>query len=222
MKVLAIDTCFAACMVAVVDTTTGVSYQNVVATTRGQAEILVPMIDDLLKAAGIDYAAVDLIAVDVGPGSFTGLRVGIAAARGLALALDRPVQGVMATDALYATWIKKHPDAGPIRVMIDTGRDDYFVADYQGTAGWPVALDRISIMSPDQIQTHNGPLIGTVPSTQLNLPDPSILAEAAEKLFKMSGFAGRGRAEPVYIRDAEVSISKRQGRVLLDPQIINT
>ncbi|MDM7459918.1 MAG: tRNA (adenosine(37)-N6)-threonylcarbamoyltransferase complex dimerization subunit type 1 TsaB [Paracoccus sp. (in: a-proteobacteria)] len=66
---------------------------------RGQAERLMPMLAELLDEAGLDWSSIDVIGVGTGPGNFTGIRVAVAAARGLALALDRPAVGVTATEA---------------------------------------------------------------------------------------------------------------------------
>jgi tRNA threonylcarbamoyl adenosine modification protein YeaZ len=75
--------------------------------------------DELLRAAGLAPRDVQALAVGVGPGSFTGVRIGLAAARGLALALDLPVAGVSTLDALAAG----APEAIP---LIDGGRREVF------------------------------------------------------------------------------------------------
>jgi tRNA threonylcarbamoyladenosine biosynthesis protein TsaB len=67
-----------------------------------QADRLIELIDQALRAAALDYGAIDVIAVDRGPGSFTGIRAGVAAARGLALALGRPVVAVNSLEVLAA------------------------------------------------------------------------------------------------------------------------
>lgn len=68
--------------------------------TRGHAEALMPLVDCVLKEAGIGFADLDALAVTVGPGTFTGLRVGLAAARGLALARSLPLVGVTTLEAI--------------------------------------------------------------------------------------------------------------------------
>lgn len=73
-----------------------------VAMARGHAEALLPMVARVMTAAGADFSGIDRIAVTVGPGSFTGLRVGISAARGLGLASGKPVVGVTTLAALAA------------------------------------------------------------------------------------------------------------------------
>jgi tRNA threonylcarbamoyladenosine biosynthesis protein TsaB len=89
MIVLAFDTCFGAVSVAVGGKGADGEWQMHEAyeeMTVGQAERLMPMIDEVMRAAGVDFAQVSRIAVTRGPGSFTGVRTGVAAARALALA----------------------------------------------------------------------------------------------------------------------------------------
>ena len=95
MRILAIDTALEACAAAVLDTAQGIVLaRESVAMTRGHAEALMPLIARVMEASGGGFDALDRIAVTVGPGSFTGLRVGIAAARGFALATNKPAIGL--------------------------------------------------------------------------------------------------------------------------------
>ena len=102
MRVLAMDTALGACSAAVLDTV----YGGIIAAVsqpmaRGQAEALMPLVQRVMNDASLAFADIDRIAVTTGPGSFTGLRVGIAAARGIALAAGRPIVG-LTTLAAYA------------------------------------------------------------------------------------------------------------------------
>ncbi|GBD49168.1 tRNA (adenosine(37)-N6)-threonylcarbamoyltransferase complex dimerization subunit type 1 TsaB [Methylopila sp. Yamaguchi] len=103
MRVLAIDTALGAASVAVVETDDDAAPAHVVsvAMARGHAEALMPQVRDALAAAG-GLSTVERIVVTVGPGSFTGLRVGLAAARALALARGVPIVGVTTLAALAA------------------------------------------------------------------------------------------------------------------------
>ena len=100
MTVLVIETATAACSVALLDGDRVVAARHEL-VGRGHAERLVPMIGELLAEAGQNRA--DLIQVDCGPGSFTGIRVGLAAARGLALAWGVPVTGFSALALIAVT-----------------------------------------------------------------------------------------------------------------------
>lgn len=94
MRILAFDTCFGACSVAVVDLDGAI--RNVIASrcelmATGHAERVLPMVQETMAAAACTFLQLDAIAVPHGPGTFTGVRTGIACARGLALASSLPV-----------------------------------------------------------------------------------------------------------------------------------
>jgi len=102
MLILAIDTALAACAAAVFDTDGAkILASEILPMARGHAEALMPLVARVMDRADIAFSELDRIAVTTGPGSFTGLRVGISAARGIALASGRPAVGV-STLAAYA------------------------------------------------------------------------------------------------------------------------
>lgn len=101
MIVLGLDTCLASCSVAVRDGERVLAWAREV-MARGHQERLAPMAQQVMREAGLSFDKLDRIAVTVGPGSFTGLRVGIAFAKGLAAALDLPTVGVGSLEALAA------------------------------------------------------------------------------------------------------------------------
>ena len=103
MRVLAIDTALGACAAAVLDSQAGaILASESLGMVRGHAEAVMPLIARVMDAARCEFAELDRIAVTVGPGSFTGLRVGISAARGIALAAGRPAIGLSTLSALAA------------------------------------------------------------------------------------------------------------------------
>ena len=118
-RLLIFDTAGAACSVALW-ADDSVAAERYEAMARGQAERLLPMIGEALAAAGISYAQLDGIGVTCGPGAFTGLRIGLAAARGLALTLGIPAIGITTFEALAV-----RAPAGCV-VAIDTKRNDYY------------------------------------------------------------------------------------------------
>ncbi len=91
---------------------------------RGQADHLIALIDDLLRALGLDYRALGLLAVNHGPGSFTGVRSAVAAARGLALAAGLPVLTVGSLEALAAA-VPEAP--GTLLAALDARRAQVYV-----------------------------------------------------------------------------------------------
>jgi tRNA threonylcarbamoyladenosine biosynthesis protein TsaB len=122
MKVLAFDCSGAACSAAVLIDDRPAA-QRFAAMERGHAESLLPMIEDVLREAKLTPAAIELIAVTTGPGSFTGLRIGLAAARGLALARGVPAIGVPSFDAVVADG----DDALPLIVALESKRAELFL-----------------------------------------------------------------------------------------------
>jgi tRNA threonylcarbamoyl adenosine modification protein YeaZ len=146
MRVLAIDTALAACSAAVLDT----EQPGVLATesrpmVRGHAEALMPLVADLMRRADLVLTKVDRIVVTTGPGSFTGLRVGIAAARGIALAADKPAFGVSTLSA-YAAPHLAEDDMTPVVAAIDARHDHVYLQVF-GAAGRIVTAPRLAAMS---------------------------------------------------------------------------
>ena len=101
MIVLAIDTACSACSAALARDGVVVAARSE-AMARGHAEALMPMVQAVMAEARIAWADLELVAVTNGPGSFTGLRTGLAAARGIALAQGIPVAGVTTLEAVAA------------------------------------------------------------------------------------------------------------------------
>lgn len=126
MLILAIDTALDACAAAVLDTDAAkLIAQESQNMKRGHAEALMPLIARVMKASGIGFAELDRIAVTTGPGSFTGLRVGLSAARGIALAADKPVLGLTTLTA-YAAPVVGQNAAQPVISAIDARHDHVY------------------------------------------------------------------------------------------------
>ena len=143
MRVLAIDTALAVCAVEVLDTERpGMSVRESVPMVRGHAEALMPMIARVMDVANLDFAELDRIAVTTGPGSFTGLRVGIAAARGIALAASRPSVGLSTLAAYAAPQIAKD-DTIPVVTAIDARHDQVYIQIF-GPGGRTLVPPRVA------------------------------------------------------------------------------
>jgi len=139
MLILAIDTALDACAAAVLDTDASkIVAQESQPMKRGHAEALMPLIARVMKASGVGFAALDRIAVTTGPGSFTGLRVGLSAARGIALAAGKPVVG-LTTLAAYAAPIVTDNGEHPIISAIDARHDHVY---FQAVSGGGSSLIR--------------------------------------------------------------------------------
>ena len=119
MRLLAIDTALSACSAAVLDTEHGgIVASESLPMVRGHAEALMPLLQRVMNEARLGFGDIDRIAVTTGPGSFTGLRVGIAAARGLALAADKPAVG-LSTLSAYAAPHMAADEKLPVVAAID-------------------------------------------------------------------------------------------------------
>ena len=126
MLILAIDTALDACAAGVLDTEAAkLIAQESLSMKRGHAEALMPLIARVIKASGIAFEALDRIAVTTGPGSFTGLRVGLSAARGIALAANKPVVGLTTLTA-YAAPVVSQNGEQPVISAIDARHDHVY------------------------------------------------------------------------------------------------
>ena len=126
MLILAIDTALDACAAAVLDTDAAkLIAQESLPMKRGHAEALMPLIARVMKASGVAFMSLDRIAVTTGPGSFTGLRVGLSAARGIALAAEKPVVGLTTLTAYAAPFVGEN-SAHPIIAAIDARHDHVY------------------------------------------------------------------------------------------------
>jgi tRNA threonylcarbamoyladenosine biosynthesis protein TsaB len=162
MRVLAIDTALEACSAAVLDTEQGaIAARESLPMVRGHAEALMPLIARVLDRAALEFAALDRIAVTIGPGSFTGLRVGIAAARGLALAAGKPAVG-LSTLAAYAAPLIAADDTLPVVSAIDARHDHVYLQVF-GPGGRTIVPPRLApLREALQVASTGAPrLVGT-------------------------------------------------------------
>jgi tRNA threonylcarbamoyladenosine biosynthesis protein TsaB len=125
MIVLGLDTCLSACSVAVLDGGRVRAHASQV-MARGHQERLAPMAQRVMAEAGLSFDALERVGVTVGPGSFTGLRVGMAFAKGLAAALAIPAVGIGTLEALAA-----HEAEGLVIAAIDARRDQVYLQAFE-------------------------------------------------------------------------------------------
>src|SRR3954468_24131251 len=143
MRVLAIDTALDACSAAVLDTDRGaIVASESLPMSRGHAEAIMPLIARVMDAAQTEFSELDRIAVTTGPGSFTGLRVGIAAARGIALAAGRPAIGLTTLSGFAAPHIAAD-DTKAVVAAIDARHDHVYLQVF-GPGGRTLVPPRIA------------------------------------------------------------------------------
>jgi tRNA threonylcarbamoyladenosine biosynthesis protein TsaB len=157
VSVLAFDTAGNGCSVAVLREGR-LAAHRFAAMARGQAEQLLPMIEAALGEAAVAIEALDLIAVTVGPGAFTGLRIGIAAARGLALASGVPALGITSFAAVAAQVPLEARGARRLVVALDSRRAELYLQAF-GPDG--VALGEGALVAPADLArwVPAGPLL---------------------------------------------------------------
>jgi tRNA threonylcarbamoyl adenosine modification protein YeaZ len=207
---LALDTATPAVTVAVADGPT-VLAESTVVDARRHGELLAPAIAQVLAAAGVDARAVRGVAVGVGPGPFTGLRVGLVTARTFAAALGLPVVGVCTLDVLaYAAGVQ-----GRYRVATDARRREVYWAAYDG-------LDRIDgpHVGPAATVTGVGPVVGSGARLYADVLGPAVGPEhpSAAALARWVA-AGRPTVapEPLYLRRPDATPPGPRKSVLAPP-----
>lgn len=151
MTVLGIDTATSATAVALqhVDARSEARDDPATGAHPGHATRLLALADGLLAAAGVGWDELTMIAVGVGPGAFTGLRVGIATARGLAQSLGVPLTGVSSLRALAAPALAAGADGA--LAVIDARRGEVFAAAYETADGGPRELTEPTALAPDEL-----------------------------------------------------------------------
>jgi tRNA threonylcarbamoyladenosine biosynthesis protein TsaB len=171
--ILAFDTSAARCAAALVSGGRVLAARDE-ATERGHAERLLPMLEEALAEAGVGWSGLDGIAVCTGPGNFTGVRIAVAAARGLALALGVPAVGVTAFEAL----------AGP-------GEATVAIEDRRGTVFVQRFRDGVALGEP---------AAGEYPAP---LPEAAIRVDCAALARIAAGRLGSAPPAPLYLRPAD-------------------
>jgi len=153
VKILALESATSACSVALWADGRVLAGESA-EMSRGHAEALLPMVDRVRIAAGVDFAEIDRFAVTIGPGHFTGLRIGLSAARGLALATGRPLVGVTTLEAVAAAVPESERAGSMIVAALDSKRAELYVqtfdsllrpADSPAALAPSAAVDRLAL-----------------------------------------------------------------------------
>jgi len=241
--VLAIDTALNGVSVGVI-ASNGHVVSRQIETARGQAAILVPTIQEVIAEAKSTFKDVDLITCTKGPGSFTGLRIGLSTARTLGLALDIPVIGLNTLDVMARHYISPNPQAEgrddigkPLLVVLETKRQDFYARYYdaKGEAlgeSFAANADLVMNKAPKEEFVVGGDCLErfskVTPCAQargLNTQsesfelleewtqlDPILVAQMGLEAYEFHG--DQGAPQPLYLRGADVSMSKKTQRVL--------
>ncbi len=173
---------------------------------KGQAERLVPMIEDLLAKGGATFQHITTIGVGTGPGNFTGVRISVALARGLSLSLGVPAIGVTRLEAL-AYGLPR-----PLTVLDDARRDAFYAQEF-GTDGTNpaqvITLDQMHITG--SVTGPGATLIGLTPLRQ-----PTPLVEAIARIAASRADSPQPRPAPFYLRGPDAAPPSDAPPVILD------
>lgn len=219
--ILGIDTagshCAAALLVGAVETA------RCDAMSRGQAEQLVPMVDNLLAEAGLAWSSISAIGVGIGPGNFTGIRIAVSAARGAALGLGVPAFGV----SMFEVTALGAP-AGPCLVTLPAPRDRAYAQLFRdGSADGPAILiepgaPEVDLPDGTSIIGHRAAEIGRVlrvpanPIAQADVPNPALPIARVARHRLAQGGPPPARPAALYVRSADAAPPADPPPVILD------
>lgn len=230
MRILAMDTSAGACSAAVWDE--GHVTQRLVELHRGHSELLIPLVLETLAAAGRRFNQLDLLAVTVGPGAFTGLRVGLAAARGLALAARLPCMGITTLEAMASAVDHREAAGRLLLVTLDTKRSAVYaqifrtgesvtppmvvdppeLAEKIGTQPVLLAGDAAVTVLPTLREAGIDASISTTPG----YPTAAIAAALAARRWQQEGMGAETMPSPVYLRSPSTGVPPDRSRRAAD------
>ena len=208
MKLLALDTCLGACSAAVLQDDRVLAARSEF-MERGHQERLAPLVRELAEEAGVAFGDLDRIGVTVGPGSFTGLRVGLAFAKGMGLALRVPVVGVGSLAALAAT----AAPAGLVAAAVDARREQLYLQLFRD--GAPLhdaeAATAENAVARVQAQARGGELVIAGSGARLlagAFPEARVLDLAAPNPVAVGRLAAASSepARPLYLRAPDAKL----------------
>ena len=232
MRILGFDTATSACSAAVWEDGR-IAARRFEPMSRGQSERLMPMVREVLSEAGADFPDLDLLAVTTGPGAFTGLRIGLAAARGMALAGDLACFGVTTLDAVAAGVSETERQKANVLVVLDSKRAEVYAQAFRSdlrplseaqalmpadlaalTANGEGDANRVLVAGDGAgqvIQALKDKGIEAVLSTAPGVPDAATVAAIAAERWSPDQPAEPLR--PLYLRPPDAKASKNGGGI---------
>lgn len=226
MRILAVDTALGLCSAAVMDTATGhMIARESLMMDRGHAEALMPLIDRVMAQVPGGFSSLSRVATTVGPGSFTGLRVGLSAARAVALATSLPIVGITTLSAFIAPFLSDGNEKS-VASVIDARHQHVYL---QISAGDGRILVPPCIIAQSEaealILASKARIVGSAPSLFANLAQKSsslVVCESdqpgpdSEWIARLGAFANPDDARPVplYLRPPD-AVPQQNGRIAL-------
>ncbi len=177
---------------------------------RGQAERLIPLLEDVLRDGGARWRDLGALAVGVGPGNFTGIRISIAAARGLGLGLGCPTLGVSSFEA------RAHGLARPLVVAEDARRDQVYLQSFTPDPGPPRLVNLAELHAIDAPQVTGNAAVAVAQRTGATVLEAVYpLALAIAHVGQMRAGQPNPRPAALYIRSADAAAPAARPPVLL-------
>jgi tRNA threonylcarbamoyladenosine biosynthesis protein TsaB len=223
--VLAIDSAGSGCSVVVAAGATVLAAERCT-TERGQAERLLPMVDAVIRKSGLSPLALDIVGTTIGPGSFTGIRVGLAAVRGIALATGAHAVGVTGFEAVAAGLASQvcERGAGFLLVALESRRQDLYIQLFDHayrplrdpSAAMPAALDEALsgligaaplVVAGDAAQRAANMLMSRPSTIVIEQSAPDAAGVLRAMLRRPRAGESRIKPLPLYLRPPDVTVS---------------
>lgn len=201
--ILAIETATEVCAAALVENGRTIS-ERAVTERNIHSERLLQLIDDMLKEAGVPPSGLSAVAVSIGPGSFTGLRIGLSTAKGLALALGIPIVPVPTLDAVAEEF--RQYGEGNFCAMIDAKREESFFAFYEPGADECRRVTEVSITLRAAILQEASQRNASVEQPPFSAAAVGRIGERRRSDLSRSDFSD---LEPFYLRDFVATTPKK-------------
>ncbi len=218
MKILGLETSSAVCSVGLFhEGEPGI--EQSVGESHIHSEKLLTLVQDVLRSGHIGMEQLDAIAISIGPGSFTGLRIGLSTAKGLSFALDKPLVAVATFEAIAEAARGQYQASGTIVVLIDAKKEEWYVGRYLAEdanvrASGPVAVkslgdaisgikgDRSALILTDKVDVLRRALdIGaTIEDVHACCRGDVVAAVAHSRVLKRE-FSDAAALEPMYLKD---------------------
>ncbi len=222
--ILLIETSSSVCSVALANHGIVIDYRED-REKNSHARVITRLIDDLTKSNGILFSQLDAIAVSAGPGSYTGLRIGIATAKGLCYALEKPIIAISTLQALSdGMCLQKVKDNKYYLPLIDARRMDVYAALYSSVGNEIIAptFSTLDQQFLDSLEPYSKIIVAGDAAEKSKIilrsdrfvfleniqPDARYMAAIAEKKFQVKNFIDVAYLEPMYINESYAKAPK--------------
>jgi tRNA threonylcarbamoyladenosine biosynthesis protein TsaB len=217
MKILGLETSTAVCSVGLHQSGAD-DVERSMRESHIHSEKLLVLLEDVLRTAHVSLAELDAIAVSIGPGSFTGLRIGLSTAKGLSFALDKPIVAIPTFEAVAECGRQRFPGFASIVVMMDARNNEWYVGSYRVEGEGVILSGEVAVRTLEEIRypavssqmlvlTDNGAKVQPHLPAGVTVVDALLccrgdtVAQVARRRALRKEFADSAALEPVYLKD---------------------